>query len=162
MNEAYLLIGGNLGNRMVNLASARKLIGEKAGSIGKLSAIYETAPWGNAEQPAFYNQALQIYTPYASQRLLSNLLQIENELGRIRVEKYGARTIDIDILFFNNEIINTPNLTVPHRLMTERMFVLAPLNEIAAELIHPVLNKTIAELLNECEDVLKVKKLVGE
>jgi 2-amino-4-hydroxy-6-hydroxymethyldihydropteridine diphosphokinase len=144
---------------MANLASARKLIEQKAGSIGKLSAIYETAPWGNTEQPAFYNQALQIYTPQSPQILLNNLLQIENELGRVRTEKYGARTIDIDILFFNNEIINTPSLTVPHRLMTERMFVLAPLNEIAADVVHPVLNKTISELLNACEDVLEVKRV---
>ena len=161
MNNAYLLIGGNLGDRMANLASAQKLIEQKAGHINKMSGVYETAPWGSIEQPAFYNRALLIHTRLPPQELLTNLLQIETELGRTREEKYGPRTIDIDILLIDSEIIHSPALTIPHPFMAKRRFVLAPLNEIAGSIIHPQLKKSISELLNSCEDNLEVKKLVA-
>ena len=160
MNNIYLLIGGNLGDRMANLASARKLIEQKAGHISRMSGIYETAPWGGIQQPTFYNQALLIHSTLPPQELLTNLLQIETELGRTREEKYGPRTIDIDILLIDNEIIHSPALIVPHPFMVKRRFVLAPLNEIAGSVIHPQLNKPISKLLNDCEDNLEVKRLV--
>jgi 2-amino-4-hydroxy-6-hydroxymethyldihydropteridine diphosphokinase len=158
MNKAYLLTGGNLGDRVQNLANASALIGEKCGTILEASALYETAAWGNTEQPAFLNQALILSTPLLARQLIRKLLKIEKQMGRIREEKYGPRIIDIDILLFNEEKHNYSFLTLPHPEMQNRRFALLPLAEIAPMVIHPVLKKTVAELLAECKDELPVKK----
>lgn len=158
MNIAYILTGGNLGDRQNNLAQAKELIGQQCGTISRASALYETAAWGNTEQPAFLNQALQIETKLNARQLIRRLLKIEKQMGRERKEKYGPRIIDIDILLFNEEIHNYPLLKLPHPEMQNRRFALLPLAEIAAGTIHPVLRKTISELLHECADQLDVKK----
>ena len=158
MNTAYLLTGGNLGERVHNLAMARELIAAQTGNIIAASSLYETAAWGNTDQPAFLNQAIMIETPLNARQLIRRILKIEKKMGRVREEKYGPRLIDIDILLFNNEKHNYQFLKFPHPEMQNRRFALLPLAEIAPEIIHPVLKKTITELLQECKDELEVKK----
>ena len=158
MNTAYLLTGGNLGERVHNLATARELVAAQTGNIIAASSLYETAAWGNTDQPAFLNQAIMIETPLNARQLIRRILKIEKKMGRVREEKYGPRLIDIDILLFNNEKHNYQFLKLPHPEMQNRRFALLPLAEIAPEIIHPVLKKTITELLQECKDELEVKK----
>jgi 2-amino-4-hydroxy-6-hydroxymethyldihydropteridine diphosphokinase len=155
-NGIFLLLGTNQGDRSRNLAAAKQLIEERAGKIVRFSSVYRTAAWGNHDQPEFYNQAIDISTRLLPQQLLTHILEIELELGRRRLEKWGPRTIDIDILFFHQLVINDSNLTVPHPRMPERRFALAPLTEIAAGFHHPVLHKDVATLLRECTDPLPV------
>ena len=159
MNNAYLLTGGNLGNRLHNVTLAGQLIQQYCGNIIKQSSVYQTAAWGFKEQPDFYNQALCITTALSPEQLMTELLAIENKMERVRDIKMGPRTIDLDILLYNDLIINTAQLILPHPRMQERRFVLLPLAEIAAEVIHPVLQKTIAELLANCKDSLDVYKI---
>jgi len=148
-----------MGDRKLNLARARNLIGEKCGELKNISSIYETAAWGNIDQPMFLNQSLEITTPLKPIPLLQQILEIEKQLGRTRHEKYGPRIIDIDILFYNDEIYNDSLLTVPHPALQYRRFALKPMNELAPNFVHPVLKKTIAQLLEECPDDLPVNKL---
>ncbi len=159
MNNAYLLIGGNEGNRTDYLDQARSYIEKDCGAILQQSALYETAAWGKSDQAAFLNQALLIETSQDAMILMKMILQIEKKMGRTRMEKYGPRIIDIDILFFNRDVIKEEGLSIPHPEMQNRRFVLEPMNEIAPAFIHPVLNKTIQSLLTECSDKLDVKKL---
>jgi len=158
MNKAYLLTGSNLGDRELYLATARTLINEQCGVIVTASSLYETAAWGKTDQPSFLNQALELETALNARQLIRRILKTEKIMGRIRNEKYGPRLIDIDILLFNNEKHNYQFLKVPHPEMQNRRFALLPLAEIAPGIIHPVLNKTIHELLQECKDELPVKK----
>ena len=159
MNTAHLLIGGNLGNRKENLLEAIALINEQCGSLTKSSSIYETEAWGKTDQPSFLNQALEISTSLNARQLMRKILKIENEMGRIREEKLGPRIIDIDIILFGNEIHDLRFLNIPHPEVQNRRFVLVPLAEIDPTLQHPVLKKTIAELLEECPDNLEVRKI---
>ena len=158
MNTVYLLTGGNVGNRQQYLQHAARLIEDSCGKIRRYSAIYETAPWGKTDQGAFLNQALELATLLSPGSLMQQLLHIEKAIGRTRQELYGPRTIDLDILLFNEEILHTPLVTIPHPQMHLRRFVLAPLCEIAPALIHPVFNTPVAQLLQECPDELPVKK----
>jgi 2-amino-4-hydroxy-6-hydroxymethyldihydropteridine diphosphokinase len=158
MNTAYLLIGGNLGDRAAYLALAVQHISALCGRVTSTSSVYETAAWGNTNQPAFYNQAICVETILEAETLLERLLAIELEMGRVREEKYGPRTIDLDILMINDFVVDTPTLTIPHPQMHNRRFALLPLNEIAPALHHPVLDKTIHELLLNCPDTLDVQK----
>ena len=158
MSTAHLLIGGNLGNRKENLLTAISLINEQCGPLTKSSSIYETEAWGITDQPSFLNQALEISTSLNARQLMRKILKIEKEMGRVRKEKLGPRIIDIDILLFKNEIHDLRFLKIPHPEMQNRRFVLVPLAEIDPTLQHPVLKKTIAELLEECPDLLNVKK----
>lgn len=159
MNKVFLLIGGNIGDRLHNLNQAITGLSAACGPVIQQSAVYETAAWGNTDQAAFLNQALVLSTSLTAPELISTILSIEEEMGRRRLEKFGPRVIDIDILFFNDEIMNEPNLTIPHPQLQNRRFVLVPLHEIAPALVHPVLHKTIEQLLAECPDELEVRKM---
>ena len=158
MNTAYLLIGGNLGDRAAYLEQAIKQIEALCGRITHTSSIYETAAWGNTNQPAFYNQAIQLTTSLPPETLLGQLLAIEIKMGRVRTQKYGPRTIDLDILMIDDKVLDTNTLTIPHPQLHNRRFALLPLAEIAPSLHHPILDKTVSELLINCPDTLDVQK----
>lgn len=138
-----------MGNRAEFLARAVEEITQFIGQIEAFSSIIETAPWGKTDQPAFLNQVLKIKTRFPPFFLMESLLDIEKAMGRNRTEKWGPRIIDIDILFFNNRIINEEGLCIPHPHLHEREFVLKPMVEIAPDFVHPVLQKTMSELLQE-------------
>ena len=161
MNKAYLLIGGNIGDRLANLKEAISLLNEDAGSIEQVSSIYETAPWGNTQQDTFLNQALVLSTSHDAAELLNILLAIEVKMGRIRSIPLGPRIMDIDIIYFNNEIIETNQLTIPHPQLHKRNFVLIPLVEIAPNYLHPILNKSNSTLLTQCKDESLVHKKIN-
>ena len=156
MNKIFLITGGNIGDRKKNLETAAAMIQKQIGKIIRLSAIYETEAWGITNQPAFYNQVLEIDTLLSAPEVLHLILKIEEEMGRKRTIKNAARIIDIDILFFNDEIINEQNLIIPHPEIANRRFVLLPLLELDPAKLHPVLNKSVRELLSETKDKLKV------
>ena len=158
MNRAFLLTGGNIGQPLTTLKNAMHAIEDQCGPILKHSSIYQTAAWGNEEQPDFLNQVIVIETKMAPAELLKTLLDIEQDLGRTRNKKYDPRIIDIDILFYNDLILTTENLEIPHPRLHLRKFVLVPLNEVESEFVHPVFNKKVSQLLVECQDVLNVKK----
>jgi len=162
MTEVYLSTGGNIGNRLNYLSKAKKEIQKRCGHILQQSSIYETGAWGMENQKSFLNQVLKIETMLEPEQILKSILQIEEELGRKRQLKYGPRTIDIDILFFNDEVINLQGLKIPHPQMQNRRFVLVPLNEIAPDKIHPVFKKNVSQLLAECADPLTVNKLIDD
>lgn len=162
MNKVYLLLGGNLGNRHWNLRSATEAIEKNIGKIVLSSSVYETAPWGMEHKQPFLNQVILVETELNPQPLLSAILSIESAMGRLRnATQWQERTIDIDILFFNDEVQHQPNLTLPHPRLHQRKFTLVPLHEIAPQYVHPVYNKAIAQLLAECDDTLEVKVLMG-
>ena len=160
MNIAYLLIGGNQGDRSAYLQETVRRIATPDARIIRQSSVYETAAWGKTDQPAFLNQALALETSLDAPTLMRRMLRIEEQMGRVRTERYGARTIDIDMLFFNSAIIRLPELTIPHPEVARRRFALVPMDEIAPDYVHPLLGKTIHELLDQCPDKLEVKKLI--
>ncbi|TDE12466.1 2-amino-4-hydroxy-6-hydroxymethyldihydropteridine diphosphokinase [Dyadobacter psychrotolerans] len=151
-NTVYLLLGSNLGDRVQVMLSAAEMIQNEIGQIIRASSVYETAPWGVIDQPSFLNQVLAINTVLVSEEVLRLILSIEHELGRVRYERWGARVIDIDILFFQDLVVDSARLTIPHPRLHERRFTLTPLAEIAPDLVHPVLQKTISALLKDCQD----------
>ncbi|MDX1627089.1 MAG: 2-amino-4-hydroxy-6-hydroxymethyldihydropteridine diphosphokinase [Fulvivirga sp.] len=159
MDGIYLLLGTNLGDKKKNLKHAIELIKEKTGPVIAFSSIYKTAAWGIEDQPDFFNQVVTINSELDPEELLNTLHQIEKQLGRVRKEKWGARRIDIDILYYNNQVIDTKNLQVPHPGIADRRFTLEPLVELAPDFVHPALNKTNKRLLDECRDDLRVDRL---
>ena len=159
MNAAYILIGGNLADRINNLAEARMNIEKDLGEIIKTSSIYETASWGITDQPDFLNQVLLVETTFSAEETMQLILSIENKMGRVRTEKNASRIIDIDILFFNDEIINQKDLTIPHPEIQNRKFALIPMNEIAPHFLHPVFKQSIQNLLSTSKDKLEVRPL---
>jgi 2-amino-4-hydroxy-6-hydroxymethyldihydropteridine diphosphokinase len=156
--QAYLLIGGNIGDRQKYLRDATLMINTVVGEVTRTSSIYETAAWGLEDQSFFLNQVLEVKTSLEPADLLSAILNIEEQMGRRRSIKFGPRTIDIDILFYNQKVVKSEKLTIPHPEIQNRKFALVPMNEIAPRLIHPVMNKTISELLGACTDPLDVNK----
>jgi 2-amino-4-hydroxy-6-hydroxymethyldihydropteridine diphosphokinase len=159
MFSTYILLGSNLGDSKKYISNAIVAIAKKIGLVQAKSALYQTAAWGKLDQPEFINQVIEVKTKLSPQLLLKYILEIEKMLGRERLEKWGARTIDIDILFYDHQIIKELDLIIPHPFLHVRRFTLMPLSEIAPELIHPVLLKNISQLLNELDDDLSVKKI---
>jgi len=161
MNDVFLLLGSNLGYRYSYLEKAIKNI-EAIAPVIKTSSVYETQSWGKTDAPDYLNQVILLRTNLPAQTILQKVLAIEKQFGRERDEKWGPRTIDIDILFYGDEIINEPGLQIPHPELHKRRFTLEPLAEIAPNLIHPILNKNILQLKNELKDDLIVKKYIFE
>ena len=161
MNKSYLLIGGNEGDRIESITHAREDIVSAGIRILHSSSLYETAPWGKTDQDDFINQALSVETTLAAQPLMTVLLNIEERMGRRRMGRWGPRIIDIDILFFGDELYDRPGLTIPHPEIQNRRFALVPMEEIAPHFIHPVLRRSIRQLLAECPDRGDVKKITA-
>lgn len=161
MNRAVLLMGGNLGNVPATFSQAKNLIVEQVGEIVAESSLYLSAAWGFEAEEKFYNQVLIVNTCLSAQNLLSKILEIEIFLGRMRNrdQGYQSRTLDLDILFFNQEVIETEKLKIPHPRLHLRNFTLVPLAELIPDFIHPVLNVSIKQLLHQSTDELRVQKL---
>ena len=160
MSNIYLLTGSNLGNRLTNLDQAKKYISSEIGKIINYSNIYETASWGFEHPNKFLNQALFLGTNKSPDEVLSKIKIIEKRIGRKNkvTKEYEARIIDIDILFYDQLILSDKDLNIPHKHMHKRKFTLIPMVELAPDLIHPVLEKNMLELLENCEDNLEVLK----
>ncbi|MCE7067646.1 2-amino-4-hydroxy-6-hydroxymethyldihydropteridine diphosphokinase [Dyadobacter sp. CY326] len=158
-NGIFLLLGSNLGERALVLEAANQQIASRVGAIIAHSSVYETEPWGVADQPAFLNQVIRIESEFTPDEVLTILLDIEHELGRVRFERWGARVIDIDLLYYNNLILDTARLTLPHPRLQDRLFTLIPLVEIAPDFVHPLLQKTSSQLLDLCTDKGVVTKI---
>jgi 2-amino-4-hydroxy-6-hydroxymethyldihydropteridine diphosphokinase len=156
-NGIFLLLGSNQGHPLEKLSAARMRLDKDAGEIVKQSSVYKTAAWGKTNQPDFYNQVIELSSTLNGEELLEKIMAIEKDLGRVRVEKWGSRTIDIDILFMGDLHIESSNLKVPHPGIAERRFTLVPLAEIAPDLWHPVLHKKVSALLEACTDPLEVE-----
>jgi len=161
-NTAILLLGGNLGGRRRMLARAREQLGLQAGRVLEESSLYETEPWGFEAGQNFLNQVVVVETDRTPRELLVVLQGIEKNLGRqaaVPGGGYSSRVIDLDILFYDRQVIDTPSLRVPHPQLHRRRFTLEPLCEVAPDLLHPVLQKTTTRLLKECQDPSKVYKV---
>ena len=153
--SAFVLLGSNLGDREQLVNQACKMIGERCGKVVAKSRLYESEPWGFKSEHWFLNQVVKIETALSPDALMQELLEIEKALGRDRSvlhEGYVSRPMDLDILYFGNEIIDTQMVKVPHPRLHERRFTLLPLCDIASEFVHPIMKKTNLQLLDECKD----------
>ncbi|MFB0945244.1 MAG: 2-amino-4-hydroxy-6-hydroxymethyldihydropteridine diphosphokinase [Spirosomataceae bacterium] len=148
----YLGLGTNVGERSENLLKAISLISGNIGEVTKTSPVYKTSAWGVTDQPDFYNQVIEVSTEKLPWNVLDALLAIEHQMGRVRIQKWHERLIDIDILFFESIILSSENLIIPHPFIKERMFVLKPLANVSSGFVHPVYKKTIQQLITECHD----------
>jgi 2-amino-4-hydroxy-6-hydroxymethyldihydropteridine diphosphokinase len=156
----FILLGSNLRDRQENLNRAQHEISRTIGEIITTSSVYKTAAWGNTHQPDFYNQVIEIHSLHDPKDLILDTQKIEQKMGRTREEKWGPRIIDIDILFFGDSVILSESLTIPHPEISNRRFTLMPLAEIAPDFVHPVLKKSILQLLEDCKDDLPVEKVI--
>ena len=160
MTKLFLLLGGNQGNKALIFKEAMISLEKSVGKIIKRSSIYETEPWGFKSDDYFWNQVLIVCTELSPEEVLQHTKRIEKELGRIRTkERYCSRTIDIDMLFYDDLVLHSIDLELPHRRIIDRRFVLEPLAEVAPLFYHPVFKQTIAELLENCSDTLLVSRI---
>jgi 2-amino-4-hydroxy-6-hydroxymethyldihydropteridine diphosphokinase len=163
MSKLYLGLGSNSGKREEYLTAALSMIKKQIGEVIVLSPVYESAAWGFKSDYMFLNQVVLIDTTFDVSEIMSQISVIENELGRIKTyDGYTDRTIDIDILFLDDKVLNTDNLIIPHPLLQERRFVLRPLVDIAPDLLHPVIKKNVRQMLDECLDQSKVTRLIDK
>ncbi len=158
MEKLILIIGGNLGDRLALIQKATVKLCEKFGFFTESSSIFETEAWGGQSSGNYLNQVLIFQTDQKPKEILELIWEIENECGRERVEKWGNRTMDIDILYLGKRVIDEKDLKIPHPHISERKFVLIPLAEIISEFVHPVFGKTQAQMLQSCTDKSKVEK----
>jgi 2-amino-4-hydroxy-6-hydroxymethyldihydropteridine diphosphokinase len=158
--NVFILLGSNLGDTVGMLKVATTKLEEQVGTVVQASAVYQTAAWGNLHQPDFLNQVLRLRTNLSPHVLLEKILLIEQQMGRKRIERWGARNIDIDLLYYGHVLIDSPTLKVPHPAIAARKFTLVPLAEIAPDFVHPVFKKTNKELLMACVDTLEVKSVM--
>jgi len=156
--KVTLILGGNRGDRELLLNAAVKSITDRNTLLLK-SSVYETEAWGGIAEGPFLNQVIQVKSSFDPMTFLGFIQKIEIDLGRRRDEHWGDRTMDIDVLFWNDRFIDTPELKIPHPYMSQRKFVLVPLTEILPEFVHPVLGKSTLELLKECQDQSEVRKV---
>lgn len=158
--DAYLLLGTNLGDRLENLNTAISYVENEVGAVFAKSSVYETEAWGKTDQPGFLNQAIAVKSNMPPLQLLQTLLAIEQKMGRVRLERWGERLIDIDLIFYGDLVLsNGEVLQLPHPEMHHRRFVLEPLNEIAENFIHPVFKEKISSILANLTDKLTVQKI---
>lgn len=160
MYTTYILLGSNLGDSKKYISDAILEIEGRLGTISAKSSLYQTASWGKHDQPDFINQVVELRTTLSPTDLLKAILEIENIFGRQRLEKWGSRTIDIDILLYEDQIINNSDLIIPHPYLSVRRFTLMPLSEIAPDIVHPISKKNIEALILELTDSLQVNKLI--
>lgn len=156
-NEVFISLGSNIGNRPQNLKKAIEAIQSSLGHVTRQSSVYETKPWGKNDQPDFLNQVIGVASDQSPEDCLRALCVIEEHMGRKREEKWGARIIDLDLLYAGDTIVKTKILTLPHPGIPDRKFVLVPMAEIAPDFIHPQWKKNQKQLLNECQDPLDVR-----
>lgn len=157
MHRILLSLGSNVGNREKNLADALHLTNEVIGNVEMCSSVYETEAWGKENQDVFLNQVVLATTNLSAREVMQAILSIESEMGRLRTEKWAPRIIDIDILFYDNDIIHEPGLDIPHPHLHERKFTLVPLAEVIPHYIHPESGKSVGQLLREVNDPLDVR-----
>ncbi|TAK43883.1 MAG: 2-amino-4-hydroxy-6-hydroxymethyldihydropteridine diphosphokinase [Saprospiraceae bacterium] len=160
--KIHLLTGGNVGDRFGKLLEAKRLIHQNIGPVLQTSSIFETEAWGKVNQAPYLNQALEVGTLLSPPEVLAEIFKIEKALGRLRRSKWEARPIDIDILFFEDEIVDTADLKIPHPLLHRRNFVLIPMLQIAPLKVHPLLQKNIEELYLESQDESEVMMLESQ
>ncbi|UXP31059.1 2-amino-4-hydroxy-6-hydroxymethyldihydropteridine diphosphokinase [Reichenbachiella agarivorans] len=157
MSVCFLLLGTNMGDKVTNLRLASDHISSQIGPVITSSSVYTTSAWGKEDQDDFLNQVLKVYTDKTPAQLLQCCLSIERDLGRVRFEKWGQRLIDIDVLYYDDLILDDEDLKIPHPEIQNRRFTLVPLVEIAADWVHPEIGKSQRELLDVCGDSLEVK-----
>lgn len=155
----YILLGSNLGNKFENLQQARHMVHTRVGPVIRASSLYESEAWGETQQPDFLNQVLEVGSRFSHEVLLHSLQAIEQQMGKHKIGKWRERLIDLDILYYNNRIVKTKELTIPHPQIQYRNFTLLPLCELEAETWHPLLLKSHQQMLSESQDPLKVWKV---
>lgn len=161
LHKVYLLTGSNIGDRKKNLDLAKEKIRKAIGAVEAQSKIYETQPWGLADQDDFLNQALEVRTPLTPREVLKQAKKIEEEMGRVKSEKWVARLIDIDLIFFDEMVLQEDGLVLPHPHFHERNFALVPVMELVPEMLHPVLHQTVEDLYWDSKDDLDVSVFEG-
>jgi 2-amino-4-hydroxy-6-hydroxymethyldihydropteridine diphosphokinase len=162
VSNIFLGLGTNLGDKSNNLSRAIDLINSQVGPLVQQSSVYQSEPWGLEDQAMFLNQVIEVDSTLSPLEILKNILAIEQQMGRQRLQKWGTRLIDIDLLFYGNQQVESVDLVVPHPFLQDRNFVLIPMVEIASDFVHPILQKSMTQLLELSNDPLIVRSFFGE